>query len=94
LGCVTTNREAKITPVENSINGYCHDIRALQRLHLPLKKRKLNTGTSSQKRRGLWQEVQKDLPPKVRPEFQRRATTLRKLPTMRPSKKRNKIGNI
>ena len=78
------NIRTKIAPAINSTSGYCHEILLLHFRHAPFCATKLKIGTSSFHVRVLPQDMHMDRPPSPLPVFHRKATTLRKLPTMAP----------
>jgi len=81
--------------VPNSTTIYCEEMAVLQLRHLPLRKIKLATGNSSYHARVFAQLAQRERPErKDEPVFRRKMTTLRKLPTMRPKKRRNMINIV
>ncbi|MDO8565243.1 MAG: hypothetical protein Q7R67_01290 [bacterium] len=83
---------ANIKPVNISIAGYCMEIFEWHRAQRPFNAIKLTIGTSSHHLKVLLHEAHDDRPPRDNPEFHRKPTTLRKLPTTAPKRKRKKVS--
>lgn len=76
---------ANRNPVASSTMGYCREILVPQFLHFPELEIKLSTGTSSRQVRMCEQEKHRERPLTIDlPVFNRKITTLRKLPTNNP----------